>query len=61
MCCTDFAIPGAHRAAAPMSAFFGSLKASLLEPGGGADWFRVRYGPQASVSPPVLLCCLSIA
>lgn len=42
MCCTDSAIPGAYGAAAPMSALFRSLKASLVELGDGADWFRVR-------------------
>lgn len=37
-CCTDSAIPGAYRAAAPMSALFRSFKAFLLELGDGADW-----------------------
>lgn len=45
MCCTDCAVPGAHGAAASMSALLRSVKALLLELGDAADWFRVRCRP----------------
>lgn len=53
MCCTDSAIPGAYGAAAPMSALSRSLKASRLELGDDADWFRASYKPQANISSTI--------